>query len=229
MTWQPRMAPRRFGTWRPAISRMRSAKRRLRSSVQVPSPTSIRPAASPRGLQGTSRICNRATALPCRRARGVDAGGHVEGDRGLLREQPGERLLHVHAEPRKAGRQVHQPRGVEPLVGEARRLRERQVDLHATPAVAVLPRLPAERRRHVGVRQQAQIELVRIGGGHDRPRGAESPPRPRCARRRPGRPGPGSSRRRSPCAAPRRGPRSGAPGRGRAARSPPRRSPCRRP
>ena len=66
---------------------------------------------------------------------------------------------------------MHQPGGVQPLVGEARRLGEREVDLHAPPAVAVARRLPAEGRRHLGVRQQAQIELVRIGGGHHRPAG----------------------------------------------------------
>ena len=64
MTTRATVALLRFVTWRPIRSTIRSAYASRSSSVQVPSPTSISPAASPFGLGGSSCSCTQSTQEP---------------------------------------------------------------------------------------------------------------------------------------------------------------------
>ena len=96
------------------------------------------------------------------RARGVHRQRLADDDGRLRRQQAALGLVHRARDAVEAGREMDDRGAAEPFVSvPARRLRQREVDLHLGAAVAVAARLLGHRRGHVGVGEQPLVELRR--------------------------------------------------------------------
>ena len=158
---------------------IRSAYRSRSSSVHVPSPASSSPAASPLTRHGSSWSWIQRMPLPS----GAREGRSSAAGRTTIVASAGSRpalgLVDGARDAVEAGRDVDDRRAAEPLVAlPARRLREREVDLHLGAAVAeargALARpAPVRRPRRAAARRAASASRSR------------SPPAPPSRSRRP--------------------------------------------
>ena len=125
-----------------------------------PSPTSSSPAASPAGRDGTSWSWIQRIQLPSGAREGSTAIGWPTTIVASAGNRPRSASLTARETPFRPGREVDDRRPAEPRVAvPARRLREREVDLHLAPAVPEPLRFL--RDRPAGRPQQVSVQRLR--------------------------------------------------------------------